>query len=293
MTNNCNPLCRSFRDEARTVGRDMEDAFRLNMPRNEETITESLLLNLARNNSRHELQITSFNRTEEGVNGADWEFWFSNASGYGIAVRVQAKRLFPSGKYESLFHHSKTQKDNNTNQCRELINNAGTAIPIYIFYNSVSTLANLIYVQTHISWHLSHLLALPHWQLSDWGISMCSAYSVQSANDGKYNSLNDFLTKPWHNLVCHKCWQNKPEYDDLPSIVGNSLYEMFSFDDDSILSKEGSPHNFKPSQTSPKWVSSLKEDASQKNEKLIQHMKKTNLHGVAIIKQPNFDKGAD
>ena len=291
--NSCISLCRSFRDEARVVNRDLEDAFRLNMPRNEETITESLLLNLARNNPRHELQITSFNRQAEGINGADWEFWFSNASGYGIAVRVQAKRLFPSGKYESLFHQSKTQKDKSTNQCNELIHNAGTSIPIYVFYNSVSAFANLNYVQTHIHWGLSRLLALAHWQLSDWGITMCSAYSVQSANYGKNNSLKGFQTIPWHNLVCHKCWQNKPKDDDLPSMVGNSLSEMFSFDVDSIPSKERSPHNFEPSQTSPEWVSTLKEDASQENEKLIQHMKETNLRGVAIIRQPNFDKEVD
>jgi hypothetical protein len=46
---------------------------------------------------------------EEAKHGADWEWWFIYR-GKGIGFRVQAKRLFASGKYESLFEKKKGAK---------------------------------------------------------------------------------------------------------------------------------------------------------------------------------------
>ena len=36
-----------------------------------------LLLRMARDHVKHGLSVTMFNKTEEGINGADWELWKS------------------------------------------------------------------------------------------------------------------------------------------------------------------------------------------------------------------------
>jgi hypothetical protein len=284
MRRGCNPLCRSFRDEAQRVQRDMDDALRLGMPRNEETTTETLLLNLARNHPRHELRIETFTGSEEGVHGADWEFWFANDHGLGVAVRIQAKRLFPSGNYDSLFHQSKTQKTKRTNQCRELIRHAGSAIPIYVFYNSTARF------RISLHWVLRNMSRPADWIVPDWGISMCSAYSVQAAREGKDNRPENLDMVPWHCMVCSDCWPRSSSASDLPSVVGNSLQQMFELDGDLGGVPSGDldrgPHNFEPTDNSPHWVGLLKEEPFTEAPFLEDYMRENNLRGVAIIEQP-------
>ena len=275
------PLCRSFRDRAREVQRDMDDAARLGLSRSEETITEDLLLRLAQAHPPHELQIKQFTRNEEGVHGADWEFWFCNDDGVGIPVRVQAKRLYPSGRYEALFHQSETQHQNNTNQCRELIRNARGSIPIYVFYNGLSHSRVSIPL-------LMPPFRLWNWTYSDWGISSCSAYQVRAARDGKDNRPSDIKMVPWHCLVCEECWSNAPSALDLPSLVGDALRQLFAEDD---WGSEGSPdrpdYSFEPSTNGkPDWVRFLAEEEGRSSEALLGYMREASLRGVAMIEQP-------
>lgn len=265
-------FCQSFRDRAREVQRDMDDALSLGIARNEDTITESLLLNLARNHPSHELNIKSFTRSAEGINGADWEFWISNGNGLGIALRVQAKRLFPSGKYESLFHQSKTQVRKSTNQCRELIKNAGSSIPIYVFYNS------LFNFRLPLSWTYQFLGC--H-SIFDWGISMCGAYTVEDAIKRKCNKQEFLSMVPWHYLVCAECCSDKPNQFDLPTIVGNSLRLLFEADDGAVHE----PYNFQPNNNPPNWVKFLKEPDYTNNSILDEYMLEFNLRGIVIMEQ--------
>jgi hypothetical protein len=83
------------------IWREMAWAERHNLSMSEETITEMLLLRLLRSAKGTGFWIEVFNKLEEAVSGADWEFWFVGTQSC-VVLRVQAKRLFRSGRYASL-----------------------------------------------------------------------------------------------------------------------------------------------------------------------------------------------
>jgi hypothetical protein len=78
----------------------LEDAHRLKLSIGEETITELLLLELAKTHTS-EVVIHSFNRQAEAKTGADWEWFFEGHLWLGM--RVQAKRLdYTTQQYKHL-----------------------------------------------------------------------------------------------------------------------------------------------------------------------------------------------
>lgn len=123
-------LCVSFQDLSKWTWSQLERSFLLNSPFNEETITETILLELK---ARHPLDIgiVSFNKFQEKHLGADWEFWFTDKSGQrGIGWRVQAKRLYrPSEEYSAL----KPSETSPSSQIQTLISQARSQglVPIY------------------------------------------------------------------------------------------------------------------------------------------------------------------
>lgn len=87
-----NQLCATFQLLAKKVWHDRDDGVRCGLDPSEETITEVLLLELAR---RHpsDVVVRKFTRHEEGKQyGADWEWWFVGG-GLAWGTRVQAKKL--------------------------------------------------------------------------------------------------------------------------------------------------------------------------------------------------------
>jgi hypothetical protein len=129
-TSSYGALCSSFRELAGKVWRDRQAAETLGVPWNEEAVTEWLLLNLAKRHNGPQFDIRAYTRAEESLNGADWEFRFSD-SRVGVTIRIQAKRLYKSGRYESLFKSGASRFD----QLCKLQSKAGAAYPLYVFYN--------------------------------------------------------------------------------------------------------------------------------------------------------------
>ena len=87
---------------------------------------------------RHpELHLRQFTGAEEGLNGADWEWWIGNDEEGWLALRIQAKK-WSSGGYEELTYKSRRE---NRIQCRVLVEEAvreaaGRALhTLYCFYN--------------------------------------------------------------------------------------------------------------------------------------------------------------
>lgn len=95
------PLRDAMRREAGWVWRAKARAASLGLFLNEETITETVLLRLATAAQGTGFLVRLFTKAEETKLGADWEFRFISKSKM-VRLRVQAKRLFPSGHYESL-----------------------------------------------------------------------------------------------------------------------------------------------------------------------------------------------
>ena len=118
----------AFRREAGWIWHQKAKASALGLHLNEETITETVLLSLARQFQGGKLAITPFNKPQEARNGADWELWFaSGSSSRGLGLRVQAKRLYPSGLYDSLKPAGV--------QTNKLIARAGACVPVFAFFN--------------------------------------------------------------------------------------------------------------------------------------------------------------
>ncbi len=181
------------------VWREQDDALHYGLKLQEETITEMLLLRMARECSSSGLNVKMFSRTEEGGNkkykkignGADWE-WFVETPCCSVGFRVQAKvlssRITPVkrnlsfGKYEG-FPRDKKQTD-------ELISSASSAgyNPIYVFYNHPWISDRSMFSSA------SHPFSIAG---SDWGCSIATANFVKYAPDYKLSSLIKGML-PWH-----------------------------------------------------------------------------------------------
>ena len=92
-------LCRTLQSESTRIWNDLQDAETLNSPIHEDTITQMLALNLNRQHGGQN-RVHLFGRAEEAQNGSDflWLFFSSDLARH-FRVAVQAKRLYPGGKY--------------------------------------------------------------------------------------------------------------------------------------------------------------------------------------------------
>jgi hypothetical protein len=80
----------------------MQKASLLGMALGEETITETVLYEIALAHRGGNFAVTLATKPQEARHGADWEWWLVKGN-IGVSFRVQAKRLFRDGKYQSLF----------------------------------------------------------------------------------------------------------------------------------------------------------------------------------------------
>lgn len=292
--------CRSFRHEAHKVWHDMSEAEGFDLPRNEETTTEELLLNLARKHKRRGLDVKAYTKPQEGKTGADWAFWFTDGSWKGIGARIQAKRYYSEkGCYAKLFHQNDTQKaasvapDHATpNQCETLLNYRdpldphNKLVPLYVFYNSDGLkLHSTLSSHTQLSWW--HLCGFPFFS-PDWGISAASALAIKKADWGRDNKPGQFPMIPWHCLVCGCCWDDRPADPSLPYLVGHGLRQLYSYSigdgDEDLTAFAELDFSFDPTENTPKWVGLLRE-GSDTEGRLDEEMDRLNLKGVAIIEE--------
>jgi hypothetical protein len=174
-----------LRQRAAWVWNEQGYAFNHGLVLQEETLTEMLLLRMARDHSKHGLVVNMFNKTEEGINGADWE-WIIRTPSCELGLRIQAKRLY----------HKSTSEDYGglklkSPQVDKLIKQAGTSIPLYVFFN-------------HDHGMNSKLLnggdEKPYRGRSYWGCSIASAKKVKDAKSNKLSALKKHM-KPWHRLL--------------------------------------------------------------------------------------------
>lgn len=176
-----------LRQRAAWVWNEQGHAFDTGLALQEETLTEMLLLRMARDHGKHGLTVTMFNKAEEAKNGADWE-WIVKTGGCELGLRVQAKRLYHKAKAVDYGGLGPTSK-----QAAKLISRAGTSIPIYVFFN-------------HDHGQNSSLLTggteSPYRGRSYWGCSVASAKKVMTAKSNKLSTLKPIM-KPWHRLISH------------------------------------------------------------------------------------------
>jgi hypothetical protein len=127
-------LCEGFASLSRWTYRTLRFANQQPFSIREETITESLLMLLLQKYP-HRIKIHKFTQKDESVTGADWDWLFVGRSQV-FRMRIQAKKLYLSGKYESLNYPTDKNKPR---QVSNLIASAKQAtpprFPAYCFYN--------------------------------------------------------------------------------------------------------------------------------------------------------------
>lgn len=190
-------LCDTFRRQAGAVWSRTSGAAALHLSMSEETLTETVLYETARKHQAGEYIVVPATKQQEYLHGADWLFWFVT-NGKGISYRVQAKKLFHNGRYQSLF---KSGKDTNGQpvdpeiQLKKLIRSAhaGGHIPLYCFYNFRHAAGDF----GHVTFNCIHSYRPP----SYWGCSIALAEDVQVAQSDELGHLRKFML-PWHLLAC-------------------------------------------------------------------------------------------
>jgi hypothetical protein len=123
-----------FEELARAVWHRLADGERLGVRQGETTITDHILLELARLNDPG-LRIVKTPLDQEDVKGTDWEWWVGSFSVGWIRYAVQAKRLdLQKRRYPNLGHKVGSSSQM---QILESFASANRAVPLYCFYNHV------------------------------------------------------------------------------------------------------------------------------------------------------------
>jgi hypothetical protein len=182
-------LCQTFRKEAGLVWNYMRKAAGLGLALSEETLTESALYNIAIAHQGTDIVIDLATKPAEAKHGADWEWWLVRGR-KGLGFRVQAKRLFANGRYNSLTRPG----PNAYQQLDKLVSTSANAgfEPLYCFYNF-----------PHSTGHFNGPNSCKHTYRapSFWGCSLAFPNEVKKAQSTQLTKLRPMM-HPWHMLVC-------------------------------------------------------------------------------------------
>jgi hypothetical protein len=182
-------LCTTFRKEAGFIWNRMHMAAGLCLSLSEETLTESALYNIALAHQDKDIVVRLATKPAEKKHGADWEWWLVHGTKV-LGFRVQAKRLFPDGRYQSLVKPG----GNPYQQLDRLVCAATLADmePLYCFFNFDHPQAPLDAPNP-----CKHGYHRP----SFWGCSLALPEMVKIQNSNRLMDLSPIM-HPWHVLVC-------------------------------------------------------------------------------------------
>jgi hypothetical protein len=178
----------------------MHKAAQVGIALSEETLTETVLYEIAfAHKGTHEIGVRLATKPAENRHGADWEWWLVK-NGKGVGFRVQAKRLFANGTFQSLL---KPSPKDPYEQLSKLVNAAAKdgRVPLYCFFNFEHHS-----IKFGSGGHCKHSYRRP----SYWGCTLALPQEVKAAAS---NSLKDLRTimQPWHMLVCDSHSRDLPE----------------------------------------------------------------------------------
>lgn len=180
-----------FARAAHWIWRKRGAAKRAGMPFSEESITETILLDMA-TFVASDLKIISFNKIQEGKIGADWEWCFyDHAKGRYLRFLMQAKLLDDKELHYS--HIDRYIGSSGTRQIDRLIETAeNRGIPaLYAFYNHLTDLAR-VPVRTCACHHC----------IECWGATVAEAWAVRDLLPDKSFDTLKGVSMPWLCLLC-------------------------------------------------------------------------------------------
>ncbi|MZR14330.1 hypothetical protein GQE99_15025 [Maritimibacter sp. DP07] len=261
---------RYLRDLAGWVWAEQDDAFHYGLKLQEETITENLLLRMARETVGSPLKIKMFNKTKEGGsarhgivgNGADWE-WYFNTPYCQVGFRIQAKvlsyELTPLRKALSRGIYKGLKNDGE--QAEDLIKaaRADGCNPVYVFFNHPWVANRYLFSSTHSPFPGAR---------KDWGCSVASATAVRDLADNRLSALFPHMM-PWDRF-----FRLEP---------GCGVQNAFG--------ALGSRQEFVPSTPTPEWLPILlhPEEASPSDDEpaIEGYLARKGLRGVAYFELSN------
>jgi hypothetical protein len=179
-------LCEITKKRSQWIWNRLKEAQSVGLTIGEESITDFFLLELKKSEKKGNYQINSFNKKEEGINGADWEIWLTGSSKQWLCLRVQAKILSPKNEYEQLHYK-------NGFQTAKLIEDAAknNAVPLYCLYS--------YWDKNKFSASSTCLAASSNIKL--FGASVLSATLVEEFQSKNIKKLTDVI----HHLIPLSC----------------------------------------------------------------------------------------
>lgn len=217
---------KALKARAKWVNARLAQARQLGTPFGEETITETLMLDLQAKLGPH-LEVQTFTKYEESRNtGADWEWWFCDGQGQRMyGMRVQAKKLKTTKAGVPFYDFSYKPKKSKKRQVDRLLASAlRDGLPaVYALYNGPDLDLSLF------NWRCCTEKA----SVGVFGVSMLSARAAQALADIGDTTLATVggLSLPWS---CYALCENWLQPEALALWPGNNDESLSAFAADLV-----------------------------------------------------------
>ena len=164
----------------------------------EETLTDLLILDMVPHQTTNGFRIDHPTKTQEYVWGADLLLFIRYAVGSGGRFALQAKKLYPSGRYGALAYtdaagHRQIDK-------LDRFARGWGAVPVYLLYNHVDPLP----------WYASHWQCCRAYDPAQFGCTLVPSWRIRDAIGSRggrtFAAIHaDGPTRPWRCVFdCHK-----------------------------------------------------------------------------------------
>jgi hypothetical protein len=263
-------LCHTFQKTADWVWQQIGNADRHGLAFSEETITETILLELKAEHPA-EVSLCAFTKREEKKNGADWEWWIGRP-GRWLGMRVQAKRVaLPREEFKRLQTYG--SRKGAPSQLDVLIASAArdrlnAAYCLYVHSKKWPTLG---------AWPLFR--PSPVNSLSPKGCLIADARAVKASRSNALSKIAP-VALPWHLLVC-QCASTKGDLADAAMAILRGSLDLAGGPAEADL--------IRPVEELPRHMTILREalesEGEAPREELREIARKRRLLGFLLIEE--------
>lgn len=190
------------------------------LPFNEESITETILLDL-KTGYPGDVQVVAFNKIQEAQTGADWLWSFVSAdSRYSLTMLVQAKRLEDTEQIYPGINRNIGKKTPPTRQIDRLLASAAAqGVPaLYAFYNHVSQTTRIPQICRSLRPGDPDLV-------HGFGISLAGAHAVAAKLPDESFDTHSGHSIPLHCLLCNLGSGTRPA-GGTPELAASSIARL-------------------------------------------------------------------
>ena len=241
----------------------------------EETITDLNILDLKRLHPK-EIYCQTFTKPQEGINGADWEWWLTDPTrSRWLGLRVQAKVLeLKSDTFAHLHYRPKRGRAYQSTRLKAAAEADGL-IPMYCLYAHLPASAT--------GW-------AKHGSSEAYGCALLQVKEVERLR--RHWKSKDFVSVmrrvvPWSWMVCiGSAWSSDGRTLTLPDLISGALLHgdpLFDFDEEEgTAADHRQPPRPGVRSAPPAYVSALMEGQP------VDDLDKA-LRGVLVIQGPHVD----